>query len=79
MHNIRIERLWVDVTLGFGGKWKHFFQDLEAYDALNSGNDNHIWLLHHLFLEAVNDDIHDWIGAWNNCVLAIRGVCSHSP
>lgn len=79
VHNIRIERLWVDVTLGFGGKWKNFFQDLEAYNALDTGNNIHIWLLHHLFLDAINNDIQDWIGAWNNHVLAIQGVRSRSP
>ncbi|KAG2063868.1 hypothetical protein BDR04DRAFT_1036922 [Suillus decipiens] len=38
VHNIRIERLWVDVTNGIGQKWKEFFQTLEAYDNLNVNN-----------------------------------------
>ncbi|KDR82504.1 hypothetical protein GALMADRAFT_47570, partial [Galerina marginata CBS 339.88] len=29
------ERLWVDVTKGFGAKWKTFFDVLEAHDGLN--------------------------------------------
>ncbi|KAJ7460236.1 hypothetical protein FB451DRAFT_1337818 [Mycena latifolia] len=29
VHNTRIERLWYDVTHGFGQKWKSFFMDLE--------------------------------------------------
>ncbi|KAG1856404.1 hypothetical protein DFJ58DRAFT_659478, partial [Suillus subalutaceus] len=34
VHNIRIERLWVDFTQGIGSKWKSFFQDLEATSGL---------------------------------------------
>ena len=49
VHNIRIEWLWVNVTSGFGRKWKTFFQDLELHDGLNPDSDAHIWLLHHLF------------------------------
>ncbi|KAI0371588.1 hypothetical protein BV20DRAFT_1051599 [Pilatotrama ljubarskyi] len=56
VHNIRIERLWVDVTSGFGSKWKEFFHQLEAQHGLNVDNDAHVWLLHHLFLEAINRD-----------------------
>ncbi|RDX39869.1 hypothetical protein OH76DRAFT_1367079, partial [Lentinus brumalis] len=29
------ERLWFDVTIGFGGKWKTFFLELEHHDDLN--------------------------------------------
>ncbi|KAJ7096984.1 hypothetical protein C8R43DRAFT_907761 [Mycena crocata] len=29
VHNIRIERLWCDVTRGFGRKWSNFFLSLE--------------------------------------------------
>ncbi|KAJ7433788.1 hypothetical protein FB451DRAFT_1064009, partial [Mycena latifolia] len=35
VHNTRIERLWYDVTHGFGKKWKVFFLDLEANHGLN--------------------------------------------
>ncbi|KAJ6613120.1 hypothetical protein B0H10DRAFT_1951784 [Mycena sp. CBHHK59/15] len=35
VHNTRIERLWYDVTHGFGHKWKKFFTDLEVYHGLN--------------------------------------------
>ena len=56
VHNIRIERLWQDVTRGFGRKWKEFFQQLEVEWGLDPNNDAHIWLLHYLFLEAINED-----------------------
>ncbi|KAJ7752190.1 hypothetical protein DFH07DRAFT_745091, partial [Mycena maculata] len=35
VHNTRIERLWYDVTHGFGKKWKVFFLDLETNHRLN--------------------------------------------
>lgn len=76
MHNIRIEHLWVDITVGFGGKWKIFFEVLEAHDGLNPDNDAHIWLLHHLFLDQINSDAETWMATWNQHVLA-RGVQAH--
>ncbi|KAG1879201.1 hypothetical protein F4604DRAFT_1679618 [Suillus subluteus] len=30
----KIERLWCDLSSGFGDKWKQFFQDLEQHDGL---------------------------------------------
>lgn len=79
MHNIRIERLWRDLTLGFGGKWKSFFQDLEQHDHLDHNLDAHIWLLHYLFLGAINTDALIWAGSWNEHVLSIRGERQRSP
>ncbi|EPS93999.1 hypothetical protein FOMPIDRAFT_1135071 [Fomitopsis schrenkii] len=65
VHNIRIERLWVDFTSGLGSKWKAFFQELEMSYGLDADNPSHIWLLHHLFLTILNQEIHMWQGAWN--------------
>jgi hypothetical protein len=79
VHNIRIERLWVDVTNGIGQKWKEFFQTLEAYDNLNVNNDSHLWLLHFLFLPLINDDVGQWVASWNHHVLGRRGEPHQSP
>ncbi|KAJ7698352.1 hypothetical protein B0H17DRAFT_1158379 [Mycena rosella] len=57
VHNTRIERLWYDVTHGFGEKANHGF---------NPTRPGHIWLLHHLFLASVNRDAQDWAEAWNS-------------
>ena len=78
MHNIRIERLWVNFTAGVGAKWKSIFQDLEAHDDLDADDPTHIWLLHHLFLDAINQDIEEWVGAWNNHIMTIQGQPSRS-
>lgn len=79
VHNIRIERLWVDVTNGFGHKWKEFFQILEASDGLDINNHAHVWLLHELFLPMINEDAEQWAAAWNAHVIGRRGERHLSP
>ncbi|RDX40789.1 hypothetical protein OH76DRAFT_1365659 [Lentinus brumalis] len=79
VHNTRIERLWFDVTIGFGGKWKAFFLELEHHDGLDADNPDHIWLVHHLFLHVINEDAQEWSGIWNAHSLHIRGEQTASP
>ncbi|KAH7907150.1 hypothetical protein BJ138DRAFT_1014979 [Hygrophoropsis aurantiaca] len=79
VHNTRIERLWYDVTNGFGRKWKTFFLDLEANHGLDPSRHGHIWLLHHLFLKSVNNDAQEWAQSWNSHRLQIRGERERSP
>ncbi|KAJ6617830.1 hypothetical protein B0H10DRAFT_1796482 [Mycena sp. CBHHK59/15] len=77
--NTRIERLWYDVTHGFGHKWKKFFIELEVHEGLNPRLTAHIWLLHHLFLDSINHDAQEWASAWNSHNLQIRGKRTCSP
>ncbi|KAJ6452982.1 hypothetical protein C8R45DRAFT_1193413, partial [Mycena sanguinolenta] len=79
VHNTRIERLWYDVTHGFGQKWKKFFMDLEVHHGLNPLLPAHVWLLHHLFLDSINRDAQERAAAWNSHHLHIRGERSRSP
>ncbi|KAF4606218.1 hypothetical protein EYR38_000267 [Pleurotus pulmonarius] len=79
VHNVRIERLWRDITLGFGQKWKQFFEHLEVHHNLNHNLNAHIWLLHHLFSDDLNEDANAWAEAWNSHVLSIRGERQRSP
>ncbi|KAJ7479011.1 hypothetical protein FB451DRAFT_1032227 [Mycena latifolia] len=79
VHNTRIERLWYDVTHGFGQKWKTFFTDLEVNHGMNPTLPAHIWLLHHLFLHCINADAQEWAEAWNSHNLQIRGERTRSP
>ena len=46
-------------------KWKPFFERLEARHGLRVDSAAHIWLLHHLFLESLNNNIQEWAGHWN--------------
>ncbi|THH13742.1 hypothetical protein EUX98_g9686, partial [Antrodiella citrinella] len=79
VHNTRIERLWYDVTSGFGKKWKTFFHHLEVHHGLNPSNAAHIWLLHHLFLSHIQHDADEWVQSWNSHTLQIRGERQRSP
>lgn len=51
--------------MGLIEKWYNFFKDLEDYHQLNVDNPVHIWLLHHLFLGALNEEAQRWAAAWN--------------
>jgi hypothetical protein len=79
IHNTRIERLWYDVTSGFGAKWKDFFVALEHNDGLNPSFPSHIWLVHFLFRTAIDEDAQQWAAAWNCHRMQIRGERSRSP
>ncbi|KAI0653875.1 hypothetical protein C8Q70DRAFT_918343 [Cubamyces menziesii] len=79
VHNIRIERLWADVTTGFGQKWKAFFRQLEASYGLDINSDAHLWLLHHLFLDVINRDAGQWAATWNSHIIARRGERHMTP
>ncbi|KAL0565018.1 hypothetical protein V5O48_017012, partial [Marasmius crinis-equi] len=79
VHNIRIERLWRDVTRGFGQKWKEFFRGLEAAAGLCPDWNAHIWLLHHLFLPSVNEEAMEWIETWNHHTVTIHSQRDRSP
>ncbi|KAJ7614533.1 hypothetical protein FB45DRAFT_758492 [Roridomyces roridus] len=79
VHNIRIERLWVDFTRGIASKWVDFFFELELYYGLSNDNPSHIWLLHHLFLEKINEEVDEWVEAWNSHKVALEGEGRRSP
>ncbi|KAJ6455394.1 hypothetical protein C8R45DRAFT_1188039, partial [Mycena sanguinolenta] len=64
-HNTRIERLWVEVGSQFARRWRAFFYRLEALHGLDRTNPHHLWLLHLLFLDLINDDCEDFRTEWN--------------
>lgn len=66
VHNVRIERLWVDVVKGFVATWSNFFLALEQHHRLDRNDEFHIWLLHHLFLPCINFDALTWAEGWNH-------------
>ncbi|KAJ8092058.1 hypothetical protein PM082_024298 [Marasmius tenuissimus] len=77
IHNIHIERLWRDVTTGFAHKWREFFKHLEATANLRPDNDAQMWLLHHLFEHAINEEALSWAEAWNNHAVSMRRGGKH--
>ncbi|KAG8895515.1 hypothetical protein FRB99_000503 [Tulasnella sp. 403] len=79
VHNVRIERLWVDVTTQFGAKWHSFFTLLEVRHGLDVNNKNHIWLLHYLFLPDINTDCVFFAESWNMHRIQTKGRPTRSP
>jgi hypothetical protein len=79
VHNVRIERLWVDVTAQVGASWAELFTDLEVYCGLDINNPNHIWLLHELFLPTINNQLALFAEAWNRHRIQIRNGPNRSP
>ncbi|KAG9016296.1 hypothetical protein FRB90_003400 [Tulasnella sp. 427] len=79
VHNVRIERLWVDVTAQFGRKWADFFTLLEINHGLDVNNTRHLWLLHYLFLSDINADCAFFAEAWNRHKIKNKGQPARSP
>ncbi|KAJ3755178.1 hypothetical protein EV360DRAFT_50223, partial [Lentinula raphanica] len=65
VHNVRIERLWVDVSNYISQPWNDLFTELESRHQLDVNNRNHIWLLHHLFIDVINASLEFWLAGWN--------------
>ncbi|KAK6992373.1 hypothetical protein R3P38DRAFT_2386233, partial [Favolaschia claudopus] len=80
-HNTRIERLWVEVGSQFARRWRAFFYRLEALHGLDCRNPHlccsfwkkihfifhthHLWLIHFLFLDLINEDCENFRQEWN--------------
>jgi hypothetical protein len=79
VHNTRIERLWYDVTEGFGRQWKDLFYGLETHHGLDVEDPSHIWLLHWLFLPAINEDATAWANTWNSHKIQLEGERRSNP
>ncbi|KAJ6477121.1 hypothetical protein C8R47DRAFT_985105 [Mycena vitilis] len=79
VHNVRIERLWADVTAQIGATWADMFILLEVHHGLNINNACHIWLLHYLFLGQINQQLRFFMEAWNQHQIRIRDGPNRSP
>ncbi|KAJ7789361.1 hypothetical protein B0H14DRAFT_3094932 [Mycena olivaceomarginata] len=79
VHNVRIERLWVDVTAQVGATWAEHFTALEIRYGLDINNVAHIWLLHFLFLGTINTQLAFFAEAWNQHRIQIRNSTNRSP
>lgn len=75
--NTRIERLWVEVGQRFVRQWRAFFTRLERQHLLQRKNPHHRWLLHHLFLDSINEDYTKFCEEWN--AHPISGEGGYSP
>ncbi|KZV62873.1 hypothetical protein PENSPDRAFT_710703 [Peniophora sp. CONT] len=64
--NVRIERLWVDVGEQFGRSWRAFFLRLERLHGLDAKDPAHLWLIHGLFLDEIDQDCLQFKDDWNH-------------
>jgi hypothetical protein len=69
----------LNLTLSFGAKWYDFFHRLEFQSGLDVNCENHIWLLHFLFLPSINRDVALFIETWNNHRIQISHGTNRSP
>ncbi|KAK7015428.1 hypothetical protein R3P38DRAFT_3321660 [Favolaschia claudopus] len=71
--NTKIERLWVEVGSQFARRWRVFFYRLEALHGLDRRNPHHLWLLHFLFLDLINEDCDSFRSEWNGHPISGEG------
>ncbi|KAJ7758913.1 hypothetical protein B0H14DRAFT_2404259, partial [Mycena olivaceomarginata] len=77
--NTRIERLWVEVGTQFARRWRAFFTRLGRMHSLDRKNPMHLWLLHRLFLDQLNDDCHEFQEEWNHHPMSGNMTGGQSP
>ncbi|KAF8327245.1 uncharacterized protein EI90DRAFT_3127304 [Cantharellus anzutake] len=51
----------------------------EEHGGLDVDQPNHLWLLHKLFLNALNAHIGQFVQSWNHHIISIRGEWGQSP
>ncbi|KAJ7162948.1 hypothetical protein C8R46DRAFT_903830, partial [Mycena filopes] len=78
-HNTRIERLWVEVGSQFVRRWRGFFSRLERLHHLDIDKPEHLWLLHTMFLDAINTDCAEFQLNWNAHPMAGHETHNKSP
>ena len=77
--NCRIERLWVKVGSQFARRWRAFFTCLERMHMLNAQNPTHLWLLHLLFLDDIDQECQLFRDEWNWHPISSPGTNNKSP
>ncbi|KAI6138807.1 hypothetical protein BKA82DRAFT_3922261, partial [Pisolithus tinctorius] len=77
--NCHIEHLWVDIGSQFARCWCAFFAWLEHVHMLDIENLSHIWLLHMLFLDNINQNCQVFWEEWNCHPMGSAGTNNKSP
>lgn len=65
--------MWVEVGTQFAIQWRAFFTRLERLHGLDPEKPGHLWLLHLLFLENINEDCLTFQNEWNNHSISGKG------
>ncbi|TRM70605.1 hypothetical protein BD626DRAFT_391090 [Schizophyllum amplum] len=64
--NTKIERRWGDIGTQVARPWKAFYYRLEDLHGLDPNVPAHLWVLHQLFLEEMQDDMDAFVHNWNH-------------
>lgn len=66
VHNQRIERLWRDVNRIIVSRFLNIFLYLEEQGTLDPQNELHLFALHLVYVDLINDALKEFVGQWNN-------------
>lgn len=66
VHNSRIERLWRDVYQAVLSMFYDLFYSLESTNHLDPDNEDHLFCLHLVFYDVINDSLARFVQSWNN-------------
>ena len=66
IHNQRIERLWRDTFRCVGQLYYALFYDMEDCNLLDGDCEKDMFALHYVFLPRINNQLHQFVSAWNN-------------
>ncbi|KAF7317402.1 Integrase catalytic domain-containing protein [Mycena chlorophos] len=74
--NTPSERFWVEVGSQVVRAWRCFLSRLERLHKLDVDDPCHLWLIHHLFLDTINDELAKFAAEWNAHPMRGRGNIS---
>lgn len=76
VHNQRIERLWRDVFSSCTILFYNLFYFMESQALLDVDNEVHMFCLHYVFMQRINNCLGMFTDAWNNHNLSSEGNLS---
>ncbi len=71
--------MWVETSRSWYDHWYDFFMELEVSYGLDHNNSAHIWLLQHLFLAKIDEQVRLWADDWNNHKILLEGKHPKTP
>ena len=77
VHNQRIERLWAEVNRVLSAFYGDLFVFMEEDGVLDSNNEQHIFVLHYVYLPAIRASLDEFVRQWS--YHGLRTMSSTSP
>ena len=76
VHNQRIERLWRDVNSTVGHMMRDIFFFLEDNGYFDRYNEDHLFILHYVYVPRINKALAEFSAQWNNHPMRSEGGAS---